>query len=155
MANIVKKPGEIDRKLNKPAIINLAAENAHAIIDSKKFDLLKVYIELKRYVIYLNTLMENLKQHAFDQAAQNGKKTFEYSGAKVNLTSRTVWDFSSDHEWKELDDKIKELTQKKKEREKYLMEQPGAITAIDRMTGEIIEKTDLPVEINRGIAIRL
>ena len=52
MAEIVKKLGEIDRQLRKSQIINLAAENAQTVIESRKFDLLKVYIELKRYETY-------------------------------------------------------------------------------------------------------
>lgn len=155
MANIVKKLGDLDRQLNKTEIVNLAKENAQAVIDSKKFDLLKVYIELKRYETYLKTIIDKIKQHAFKQATQVGQRTFEYSHAKVNISTRTVWDFSSDKTWKELDDKIKELTQKKKDREKYLKEHSKPTTFVDEDTGEIIEKTDIPKEINRGLTIRL
>jgi len=162
MADIVKKLGDIDRQLNKIEIVNLASENAQTVIDSKKYDLLKVYIELKRYETYLKTIIAKISKHAFVKAtevahktAPAGKKTFEYSNAQVNISTRTVWDFSSDKIWKELDDKIKELTQKKKDRETYLKANNKPITIVDMETGEITETSNIPQEINKGLTIRL
>lgn len=138
----VKKLGDLDRGLHKSDIVALAKENAQGIIDSKQYDLLNVYIELKRYETYLDTIIETIKQHALQRATQIGQKTFEYSHATVNIFTRTVWDFSSDRMWKELDDRITELTQKKKEREAYLKEHYDAVPEIRKET-------------NAGIVIRL
>jgi len=127
--------------------------------------LLTVYIELKRYETYLKTLIDKIKKYTLVQAsvqvAQTNKqentnrKTSSYSNATVAISTRTVWDFSLDKLWKELDDKIKELTEKKKEREKYLKAHSKPTSIVDKETGEIIEKSDLPKEINRGLIIRL
>lgn len=162
MAEIVKKPGEIDHHLHKSEIINLATENAQTVIDSKKYDLLKVYIELKRYEAYLKTIISIFSKHAVAKAtdvvretAAPDRLTFEYANAQVNLTTRTSWDFSSDKIWKELDETIKELTQQKKEREKYLIATNKLITLVDEETGEIIEKPEIPKKINKGLTIRL
>ena len=70
MAEIVKKLGEIDRQLRKSQIINLAAENAQTVIESRKFDLLKVYIELKRYETYLKTIISIIGKQAVAKAEE-------------------------------------------------------------------------------------
>jgi len=160
MGNVILKLGDLDRKLDKTEIICIASENAQTVISSKKYDLLKVYIELKRYDIYLKTLISKFKQYAFVQASvessqNNNKKTFSYSNATVAISTRTVYDFSSDKIWKELDDKIQELTFQKKERESYLKENNQPTTLVDEETGEMIEKSKIPKEINRGLTIRL
>jgi hypothetical protein len=138
----VKKLGDLERGLNKSEIVGIATENAREIIDSKQYDLLTVYIELKRYEMYLDTILEAIKQHALQRATQIGQRTFEYSHATVNIFTRTVWDFSPDRPWKELDDRIADLTQKKKEREAYLKEHYHSVPGIRKQT-------------NAGLVIRL
>ena len=160
MGNLILKLGDLDRKLDKAEIIRIANKDAQTVIGSKQYDLLKVYIELKRYDTYLKTLIDKFKQHATVQASvessqNNNKKTFSYSNATVAISTRTTWDFSSDKTWKELDDKIQELTRKKKERENYLKANHKTTTLVDEETGEIVEKSDIPKEINRGLTIRL
>ena len=156
MAEIVKKLGEIDRQLRKSQIINLAAENAQTVIESRKFDLLKVYIELKRYETYLKTIISIIgKQAVVRQTAAPDRQTFEYANAQVHLTTRTTRDFSSDKIWKELDDTIRDLTLKKKEREKYLIATGKYATVVNEETGEITQASDLPKVISKGLTIRL
>ncbi|MCU0393233.1 MAG: hypothetical protein MUE81_19140, partial [Thermoflexibacter sp.] len=100
MANLILKLGDLDRKIDKHEIVNIANENGQSVIDSKKYDLLKVYIELKRYEVYLKTLIDKIKEHAFVQATvhstqnKNNRKTFLYANTKVAISTRTVWDFS-------------------------------------------------------------
>ena len=162
MAEIVKKLGEIDRQLRKSQIINLAAENAQTVIESRKFDLLKVYIELKRYETYLKTIISIIGKQAVAKAeevvrqtAAPDRQTFEYANAQVHLTTRTTRDFSSDKIWKELDDTIRDLTLKKKEREKYLIANSKTVTLVNEETGEITQTSDLLKEISKGLTIRL
>ena len=160
MGNLILKLGDLNRKLDKPEIIRIASEDAKIVIDSNKYDVLKVYIELKRYDIYLKTLIDKFKKYAFVQAniessQNNNKKTFSYSNATVAISTRTNWDFSSDITWKELDNEIQKLTQKKKERENYLKASYKPITLIDKETGEITEESNIPKELNRGLTIRL
>lgn len=162
MAEIVKKLGEIDRQLRKSEIINLATENAQTVIESGKFDLLKVYIELKRYETYLKTIISIIGKHAVvkagevvRQTAAPDRLTFEYANAQVHLTTRTIRDFSSDKRWKELDDTIRDLTLKKKEREKYLIANSKTVTLVNEETGEITQTSDLLKEISKGLTIRL
>ncbi|RRA94777.1 hypothetical protein [Paenimyroides viscosum] len=155
MGKIVKQLGTIEKHLHKQEITELAMENAHAVIDNGKYDLLKVYVELKRYETYLKELIQCLKSPALDKATKTGQKTFNYNEAKVSISTRTKWDFSVDYKWIELDNQIKQLTQDKKDREKYLKENNKVRTTIDKETGLILEGFVLPTEIEYGITIKL
>lgn len=155
MGKIVKQLGTIEKHLHKQEITELAKENAHAVIDNGKYDLLKVYVELKRYETYLKELIQCLKSPALDKATKTGQKTFNYNEAKVSISTRTKWGFSVDYKWIELDNQIKQLTQDKKDREKYLKENNKVRTTIDKETGLILEGFVLPTEIEYGITIKL
>ena len=155
MGKLVRQLGGIEKHLHKKEIVGLATENAQAIIDSGKYDLLKVYVELKRYETYLKGLIQHLKQPALDRATETGQKSFDYNNARVNISTRTKWDFSVDNKWCDLDKKIQRLTKEKKDREKYLKDNNRVQTIVDKETGEIIEEFELPKEIEYGLAIRL
>ncbi|HLU95136.1 MAG TPA: hypothetical protein VKZ54_13480 [Membranihabitans sp.] len=154
MGKIVQEVGTIDRLLNKRSIESLAEQNAREIIDSGQYDLLKVYIELKRYETYLKSLIQELKNPALNKAGETGQNKFDYHHAHVNIGKRTKWDFSVDTTWSEIDHQIKELTARKKEREKILKENK-VIETVDEETGELIGEIDLPREIQYLLAIRL
>ena len=172
MGTLVKKLGDIDRKLGKFEIIDLAITNAQTVIESSKYDLLKVYIELKRYEIYLKTIIKKIQDSAYRKAKQVQEKSlapqqqsninipvkpavFIYSDARVRMTHRVKWDFLKDDEWLKLDNEIRKLTSQKKERERYLIKFAKSETLADPDTGEIIETGDFPKEIRHGIAISL
>ena len=155
MGKLVRQLGSIERHLHKKDIVDLATENAQAIIDSGKYDLLKVYVELKRYETYLKGLIQHLKRPALDKATETGQKSFDYNDARVNISTRTKWDFSVDDKWTELDRQIQRLTKEKKDREKYLKDNNKVHTIVDKETGEIIEEFELPKEIEYGLTVRL
>lgn len=155
MGKLVRQLGAIEKNLHKQEIVELAKENAQAIIDSGKYDLLKVYVELKRYESYLKGLIKHLKQPALDKATETGLKSFDYNQARVNISRRTKWDYSVDDKWTKLDQQILKLTKERKERENYLKDNNKVPTVIDEETGEILEEFELPKEINYGITIRL
>ncbi|MFO7941020.1 MAG: hypothetical protein R6U66_14835 [Bacteroidales bacterium] len=155
MGKLVRQLGNIEKHLHKKEIIELATSNAQAIIDNENYDLLKVYVELKRYETYLKGLIDTLKQPALNKAAEKQAKSFEYNEARVNISTRTKWNFSVDNKWSELDQQIQQLTKEKKEREKYLKENNESDTIVDKETGEITENFELPKEIEYGLTIRL
>jgi len=155
MGKLVRQLGNIEKHLHKKEIIELAISNAQAIIDNENYDLLKVYVELKRYETYLKGLIDTLKQPALNKAAEKQAKSFEYNEARVNISTRTKWNFSVDNKWSELDQQIQQLTKEKKEREKYLKENNESDTIVDKETGEITENFELPKEIEYGLTIRL
>ncbi|MCF8223715.1 MAG: hypothetical protein K9J25_11250 [Bacteroidales bacterium] len=154
MAKLVRQLGTIERQLKKNDILELAFDNAKAVIESGKYDLLKVYIELKRYETYLKGLIEHLKEPALEKANKEGKKSFEYDDARINISKRTKWDFSADAEWADLDEQIRQLTLKRKEREQYLR-QNKKVALVDEETGEVHDEFDLPTEIKYGLTVRL
>jgi uncharacterized protein YecA (UPF0149 family) len=155
MGKLVKHLGTIDRSLNKKEIVELAKENAQAILDSNKYDLLKVYIELKRYEGYLKGIIQHLKEPALVTATDIGQKSFKYDEALIRITTRTKWNYSIDNEWKEIDSKIQQLIREKKEREKFLKETNFLKDVVDEETGELIGEFELPKEIEYGISVKL
>jgi hypothetical protein len=155
MGKLVRQLGSIEKNLHKKDIVDLATDNAQAIIDSEKYDLLKVYVELKRYETYLKGPIQHLKHPALNKAAAKGKKSFDYNDARVNISERTMWDFSVDNKWNELDQQIQHLTKKKKEREKYLKENKKVQSFVDKETGEIIDEYELPKEIKPLLRVKL
>lgn len=155
MGKLVRQLGAIERHLHKDDIVDLAQANAQAIIDAGHYDLLRVYVELKRYETYLKGLINHLKRTVLDKAKEKGKKSFDYNDARINIYTRTKWDFSVDDKWKELDLQIQHLNKEKKDREKYLKENNKLKRIVDRDTGEIIEDFELPKEIDYGLTVRL
>lgn len=155
MGKLVRELGSIDRHLHKKDILALSTENAQAIIDNGKYDLLKVYVELKRYETYLRGLIQHLKQPAFTKASEINQKSFEYNDAKINISTRTKWNFSVDKKWENINQQIQKLTKEKKDREKYLKQNNVIKTTVNEQTGEIVEKFKLPKEIEFGISVRL
>ena len=155
MGKLVRQLGTIERHLEKREIVELAKDNGQAVIDSGKYDLLKVYIELKRYETYLKGLIQHLKKPALEKASEKGQKSFQYDNANLNISRRTKWNFSVDEKWTSIDEQIQQLTQEKKEREKHLKESNKVHKLVDEETGEVIENFELPKEIKFGLTVRL
>lgn len=65
---LIQPIGTLDRTISKPAIVNLADDHANQIIDGGNFDLLKTYVEMKRYELYIKTIINKLKTNSTYQA---------------------------------------------------------------------------------------
>ncbi len=155
MAKLVQQPGGISAHLNISGIKDLARENAQAIVAAGHYDLLKVYVELKRYEVYLKTLIQSLQSPAFEKAKEQGKKSFRYDDALVQVTSRSKWDFSVDAHWSSLNEKINQLIEERKERERLLKEMKEDSIIVNPETGEITEGSSIPLEIVNSLFVRL
>ena len=154
MSKIVKYIGQIDRKLSKPELVTLATEHSSEILKNDKYDLLKVYIEFKRYEVYLKTLIQEVKKETFKQAKEEGRRDFEYANARVTMSKRRRFDFSSDEDWVNIDTEIGRLKELKKEREKILKSIKGEFREVlDEETGEI-QKLHAP-KINYSESLRI
>ncbi len=138
---IVKMLGEIDRQLPKEKITELAFDDSSAIIHAGNYDLLKVYIELKRYEHYLAGLIDNIKEEALKKALSENKKSFEYAHTKVSIQTRTTYDFSKDKKWSFLKINFETYKTEIKEREELMKTAftKGKLEVIDRETGEVEE----------------
>ena len=66
--SIIQPIGTINRKLSKADITKLADQHASEIIESGKFDLLKTYVEIKRYELYFKTIIYSLRRFSTQQA---------------------------------------------------------------------------------------
>ena len=166
---LIKPIGTLDRSISKTGIVHLAAAHAQQIIDSGSYDLLKTYVEMKRYEVYIKTIIAQLKNHSVAQAqelraitqqpvvppAQEGadvpdyasapmlpvptssatslddtdeptddpivrNNTISYSTSSVQITKRTIYDFTQDPDWQRLTAKIATLKVQLKQREEYL-----------------------------------
>ncbi len=155
MSKYIKQLGEIDRSLIKAEINSLAIQDSNETIESGKFDMLKVYIELKRYETYLNTLIKNIKSTALEIAKQEDQLSFQYNNAQVRISNRTKWDYSIDEEWNHITDQIKALNNLRKERESFLLVSNKEGKLLDKGTGELVEDFKLPFRTEKGIRVTL
>lgn len=154
---IIKPLGAIERSLGKNEIVAMAEANAQEVIDSGQYDLLKMYTELKRYELYLKTVIDKTKDSALDIAIEKGEKTLEIDQAKVTIATRTTYDFSRDTKWSSIKGDIDYLTEIRKQREALLKElAPGETRQlVDETTGEVEEITAPPAETKFGLIVRL
>lgn len=67
---LIKPIGTLDRKMPKTGLVRLAADHAQQIIDSGQYDLLKTYVEMKRYELYIKTIIARLKNYSVAQAQE-------------------------------------------------------------------------------------
>ncbi len=154
---IIKPLGAIERSLNKQQIVALAEANIQEVVESGQYDMLKVFTELKRYEVYLKTVIEKAKEAALEIALEEGDKTMEVENAKITIYKRTVYDFSSDSKWQSLKGDLDYLTDLRKQREALLKElEPGEVRQIvDENTGEVEEVTAPMAETKLGLIVKL
>ncbi len=137
MGKIIQPLGTIDRNSSKQDIVELAQTHGNEIIE-KGYDLLKVYVELKRYLLYLDTILKTIQPQTLSKAVDQGEKSFDYSNARVTIINRTKYSFENDNKWQELDHQLQELKKLKKQREAQLKQVIGdSMEIVDTETGEV------------------
>ncbi len=153
---LVKPIGSLDRSLSKNELVELAETNAAEIIGSGQYDLLKVYIEMKRYEVYFKTVMEKVREAAVVQAQETGMKSFNYADAQVSNTQRSVFKFDNDPTWRKLHDEFEHLKEKIKQHEALLKQVQGEKEEyLDEETGELIELFAPTEQVVESIMIKL
>jgi hypothetical protein len=156
MSKIVKHIGQIDSKISKSDLVELAKQHSSEILENDKYDLLKVYIEFKRYEIYLKTLISEVKNETIQRAKEDGTRDFEYGSTRITVSKQRKFDYSVDEHWQELDDKLEELKALKKEREKMLQNIKGEYKeVVDEETGEVQRIAAPPTEYSEVLRIKL
>ena len=108
---------------------------------SGEYNPLDVELQLKAMEETIKQLRsdEDIRQFVLSEAEKHGK-SFEWRGAKMSIREVGVkYDYASsgDSEWAILDARIKELTEKRKAREKFLQNIPEMGT-VSPETGETI-----------------
>ena len=137
--SLIKNLGTIDRSLTKKGITEAAQNDAQQVIASPQFDLLKVYVELKRYENYLSEVIEQLKPLALESAQQKDEKTMTYETAKVRLQNRVTYDFSEDDKWKYLKESVTASQSSIKQHEEFLKNITEVKEVVDEATGEVYQ----------------
>ena len=121
-------------------------KNLKSEILSGKFDGLKAFVRLKYIEATIaDTLKdEDIERHFLKEFELYGKeKVVEVMGAKLNAQETGVkyaYEDAGDPVWANLDEEIKKLTEKKKEREKFLQAIPYDKGTVDPETGVFITR---------------
>ena len=147
---LIKPLGTLERGLHKEDLLALAAMDAQAVISSGQYDLLKVYVEMKRYEVYFSSVLDHIKAAALVVAQETGMKSFNYEDAQVTNQQRSVYKFDQDPTWRRLHDefefikgriKLHEETLKKiqGEKEQFLDEDTGELIDLIAPTKEVLE----------------
>jgi hypothetical protein len=153
---IIKPIGAIDRGLHKDQLTALGETDAQAVIDSQQYDLLKVYIEMKRYELYFKAAMEKIREAALVVAQETGMKSFNYADAQVTNMQRTVYKFDNDPTWRRLHDAFELQKNRLKEHEETLKHLEGEKASyVDEDTGELIELFAPTKEVVENIMVKL
>ncbi|MDO8368296.1 MAG: hypothetical protein Q7T20_15960 [Saprospiraceae bacterium] len=153
---LVKPIGSLERGLSKEGLVALAESDAEEVISSGQYDLLKVYVEMKRYEVYFSTVMEQIKSAALVLAQETGLKSFNYADAQVTNIKRSVFKFDRDPIWCKLHDDFEFLKGRIKLHEETLKKIEGEKESfIDEETGELIELIAPTEEVVETIMVRL
>lgn len=156
MSKIVKAIGEIDRELSKQEIEELAIFDAAQITSNDHYDLLKIYIEFKRYDAYLQTLIKEIKEATIRQAEHKQIEKFSFGSAQLNLSKRRKYDYSADRLWTKMSEELNEIKQYKREREQFLQKIEGAFEEIvNEHTGEVEKVVAPEITYSKSLTVRL
>ena len=102
---------------------------------------LEIYERLKAAELTFKTILDGIKDFAYDEAAKYGEKSFDFRNSKVELAQVGVkYDFSgcNDPQWNDAKKNEQEYASKRKARENVLKAIKECMTIIDLKTGEII-----------------
>ncbi len=153
---LLKPIGSLERGISKEALVALGETDALEVIESGQYDLLKVYVEMKRYELYFKTVMDKIREAALVQAQETGMKSFNYADAQVSNIQRSVFKFDKDPTWCRLHDEFEFLKGRIKLHEETLKKIEGEKQAfLDEETGELIELFAPTHEVVESIMVKL
>ena len=150
----IKSLGKIDKTLTKSGIVDLAQSDADEVIYSNDYDMLQVYIELKRYEQYLEAVIEKIKPMALQQATGKQEKSFDYMNAKISIQNRLTYDFSHDRKWQGLRQSEQVFKTQLKDHETFLKQLTQPVEVVDETTGEVLVFEPPTVEQNQLMVVR-
>jgi hypothetical protein len=131
---------QIREGLTKKQIASLADQSVDTVLEEGNvFQIAEALAAMEEFTKAVRK-DERYVQFLRDELAKHHGALQTASGAKIELCEAGVsYDYSHSAEWKELDEAIKELTERKKAVEEKLRSiAPGRI-AVDPETGEVIE----------------
>jgi len=104
-------------------------------VDNGEVKPLNLDIQLKRIEEVCGQIRKQTKDQVISEATKYGKN-FSFDGAQISLQERRQFVYSTDPEWKSLNDKLKA-------REAILKAIPEGSSSFDEETGEIISAPDV------------
>lgn len=139
MSEITKPLGQIAAIISKEEIVQIGKAHAAEIMNGDNYDLVKSYVDIKRYELYLKTLIDELKSETAKKIASTENKEFEFANTKAVVTKRRKFDFSNDAYWKELSTQTKQVSDQQKSLEKMMkdMTEGSVKEFVDETTGEV------------------
>jgi hypothetical protein len=152
----LKQLGQIPKEYSKAEIESLALADINHVLQNPQFDVLKLFVELRRYGHYLETMIERLKQPALSKAVAMGRYNFKFDQAELKLGKRTVYDFSPDPTWVQLNQQLTDLKNKLKVHQDLLKQvQTNHAEYVDEQTGEVLSLAKPSQKELPTIALRL
>ncbi|MFN0173715.1 MAG: hypothetical protein ACKVU0_03615 [Saprospiraceae bacterium] len=153
---LIRPIGSLERGIHKDALVTLAETDAQAVIESDQYDLLKVYVEMKRYEIYFKTVIDKIRDAALVKAQETGMKSFNYADAQITNIQRSVFKFDKDPTWCRLHDEFEFLKGRIKLHEDTLKKIEGEKASfLDEETGELIELIAPTEEVVETIMVKI
>ncbi len=157
MSEITKPIGQIPAITSKEEIVKMGKAHAAEIINGDQYDLIKSYVDVRRYELYLKTLIDELKDETVKKFKESGDKDFEIGTSKATVTKRRKFDFSKDTYWKELDAHTKQVSDKQKSLEKMMkdMTEGSVKEFVDDSTGEVKMIQAPSVEFTESLMVKI
>jgi len=127
--------------LTKKDIIKTAQAEADEVIARADTDLLRLVVAAARVAEYVSAFTSRLRPGALVDLYR-GEVPRSVNGAKLEAREvGTVYDYTGDPVWVQLNGEIKGLQSKLKEREAFLKTLKEPLTTVDHDTGEAITIT--------------
>lgn len=124
-------------RINKTALGKVSGAVVDKVVSGDE-DALEVYVKAKAIQEVASKIIGDLKGLALDEANKYDSSESKIMGCEFMVKSgSTSYIFDHDDEWNTINDKIKELTKERKEREKKMIDATQYSEIVDE-SGEIV-----------------
>ena len=138
MPKLIHAPGELSPHFTRAQVLELAQEHAHTIATNDRYDLMRVFVEMKRYELYFKTLLNELKTEVGQRALIAKQEQFAYGTARMTCRRQAKYDYSADPYWTELGQRMQSLRNERKDWEARLRDLEDPIQEFaDEESGEV------------------
>lgn len=105
---------------------------------------LETYVKAKALEFVVSEIISNVKTEALDEAEKYERDDANILGVDFMVKNGTTrYSFDHDDEWNKINDEIKELTAKRKAREKLMIDATKYAQVVDKATGEVVAPAEI------------
>lgn len=115
-------PGHLPIQLHKQELETLAVKHAQSIHAHPQLNLIKTYLELKRYQLYFESLLHELEPLVAGKMGQLGLKQYELGALRLKHSFKVRYDFASDPVFREIQELLAQTKQTLKTRKTELLQ---------------------------------